>query len=48
MISRTSSMPTDSRTYSGVTPVWACSSGVSWEWVVVRVDNQRLGVADVR
>ena len=35
MMSLTSSMPTDNRTYSGVTPVCACSSGVSWECVVV-------------
>ena len=49
MMSRTSSMPTDSRTNSGVTPVWTCSSGVSCEWVVRgRVNDQRLRVADVR
>ena len=35
MMSRTSSMPTDRRTNSGVTPVCACSSGVSCECVVV-------------
>ena len=35
MMSCTSSMPTDRRTNSGVTPVWTCSSGVSCEWVVV-------------
>ena len=35
MMSRTSSMPTDRRTNSGVTPVWTCSSGVSCECVVV-------------
>ena len=35
MMSRTSSMPIERRTNSGVTPVCACSSGVSCEWVVV-------------
>src|SRR5271156_4153868 len=32
--SRRSSIPTDKRTSSGVTPVSLCSSTVSWEWVV--------------
>ena len=35
MMSRMSSMPIDRRTNSGVTPVCACSSGVSCECVVV-------------
>jgi len=34
MMSATSSMPTEIRTYSGVTPVSTCSSGVSCECVV--------------
>ena len=35
MMSATSSIPTDKRTYSGITPAAACSSGVSCEWVVL-------------
>ena len=34
MMSATSSMPIDRRTYSGVTPVSRCSCSVSCEWVV--------------
>jgi hypothetical protein len=34
-------MPTDNRTYSGVTPVCACSAGVSCECVVVAGWNTR-------
>ena len=47
MMSAIDSRPTESRMSPGVTELAACSSGVSWLWVVRPVDHEASDVADV-